>query len=157
MIVTFRIVSLSTSRSSTSPLMCGIGLATVADLNDVRLIAVVPQQVEPALITSRVEQVAEHDGQPPALAAVDEVLHHPRQVGHPALRLEPLEELEHGQDPPLAARQREVGHDVAGEGDHGHAVQVGQRDVPQRRGDLPGIVELDGSPKAMLREQSSSR
>ena len=72
--VTFRIVPVSTSNSSRSPLNVGLGLAAVVDLDDVRLVAVVPQQVEPALEAVRVEQVADDDRQPPALAAVDEAL-----------------------------------------------------------------------------------
>ncbi len=49
MIVTFRIVSVSTSKQLDVPLEVGLGLAAVVDLDDVRLVAVVPQQVEPAL------------------------------------------------------------------------------------------------------------
>ncbi len=59
----------------------GLGLAPVVDLHDVRLVAMMAQQVEPALEPVGIEQVADDDGQPPALAAVDEVARHPGQVG----------------------------------------------------------------------------
>ena len=142
MTVTFRIVSVSTSNELEVPLELGLGVAAVVDLNDVRLISVVPQQVEPMLKAVGVEQVAEHDGQPPPLAAMDEAFGHPGQVGRGSLRLEPFQELEQRQDAGLAARQREIGHDVAGERHHRHAVQIGQRDIGQGRRHLPRIVKL---------------
>ncbi len=60
-----------------------------------------------------------------------------------ALRLEPFQELEQRQNAGLAARERKVGDDVAGERDDRHAVEVGECDIGQRRGHLAGIVELD--------------
>ena len=53
-----------------------------------------------------------------------------------------FQELEQRQNPAFAARERKVGHDVAGEGDDGDAVEIGQRDIGQGRGHLPGKVEL---------------
>ena len=73
------------------------------------------------------------------------------------LRLETLEELEQREDPRLPARQGEVRDDVAGEGDHGDAVEVGEGDIGQRRRDLPGKVELRRIAERHAREQSSRK
>ena len=55
----------------------GLGVAAVVDLNDVRLISVVTEQIEPMLKAVRIEQVAEDHGQAPALAAMDKALRRP--------------------------------------------------------------------------------
>ena len=68
----------------------GLGLAAVEDLDEMRLISMVAQQVEPALEAVGVEQVADDHRQTPALAAMDEVSGHPAQIGRGSLRLESL-------------------------------------------------------------------
>ncbi len=50
----------------------GVGLAAVVDLDDVRLVPVVAEQVEPALEAVGVEQVADDDASPRRWVAVDE-------------------------------------------------------------------------------------
>ncbi len=62
-----------------------LGFAAVEDLDDMRLISMVPQQVEPALEAVGVEQVANDDRQTPALAAMDEVSRHPFRDRSPFL------------------------------------------------------------------------
>ena len=85
MTVTFWIDSVSTSNSSRSPRRFGLGLLLVVDLDDVRLVAVVAEQVEPPLEAGRVVEVADDHDQAPALGAVDEPVDDPGQVGHLAL------------------------------------------------------------------------
>src|SRR5205085_9713715 len=105
------------------------------------------QPVAAAVVAVGVVQGADDDDQASALVAVQKARGHALQVGVLALGPQRLQELQQGQQPPLAAGKREVLEDVAGEGGDGDAVEVGQGDVGQGGGYLAGEVELGRLPE----------
>src|SRR5262249_8246990 len=83
-----------------------IGLALIVDLKDERLELVVAQRVESILEAGGVVEVGDQDRQAAPLVLGDERLHALGELGLAADVAMP-EEVEHAEDPVLAARRRQ--------------------------------------------------
>ena len=114
----------------------------VVDLDEVRFVGPMPQQIEAPLVAARIEEVAHHDGQSAALRSQHEAVHDAAEVRVGPLRFELLQKTQQRQNAVLAAREREVAENLLRVRDDRHAIEVRQCDVRQRRRHLPREIEL---------------